>query len=49
MHALVRADKILFQVMVGNYRGQNFGMVTGISETVVTLKVLVEDLIAELV
>lgn len=44
VHALVRADKNLFQVRVGNYMGQNFGMVTGISETEVTLKELVEDL-----
>lgn len=44
VHALVKADRNLFQVRVGNYLGQNFGLVTGISETEVTLKELVEDL-----
>lgn len=42
-HALVMADKSLHQVKVGNYMGQNFGVVTGISDHDVTLKELVED------
>lgn len=44
IHALVRADKTLHQLRVGNYVGQNYGLVTGISETEVTVKELVEDL-----
>jgi type IV pilus assembly protein PilP len=43
-HAVVRADKALFQVRVGNYMGQNFGVITQISEGEVVLKELVEDL-----
>lgn len=29
-YALIRADKILHQVKIGNYLGQNFGMITDI-------------------
>jgi len=41
--AIVAADKTLFQVRVGNYMGQNFGVVTKITESEITLKELVED------
>lgn len=44
VHALVRVDKTLHQVRVGNYIGQNYGLVTGISDVDVTVKELVEDL-----
>ena len=43
VHALVQADKALHQVKVGNYLGQNFGVITKITETEVTLKELVHD------
>lgn len=43
VHALVQADKTLHQVRVGNYLGQNFGVITNISETEVTLKELIQD------
>ena len=43
VNALVMADKSLYQVKVGNYMGQNFGIVTGISDTGMTLRELVED------
>ncbi len=46
-HALIMADKNLFQVKIGNYIGQNFGMITHISETEVTLKELVPDSMGE--
>ena len=42
-HAIIAADKTLHQVRVGNYLGQNYGQITGISETEITLKELVED------
>mgnify|MGYP000880858758 FL=1 len=42
-HAIIAADKTLHQVHVGNYMGQNYGRVTAISESEVTLKELVED------
>ena len=41
--ALVQADKTLHQVRVGNYLGQNFGVVTKISESDIALKELIED------
>jgi type IV pilus assembly protein PilP len=43
VHALVQADKTLHQVKVGNYLGQNFGVVTKISEAEVALKELIQD------
>jgi len=43
-HALIKADTSLYPVRVGNYVGQNFGLVTGIADTEVTVKELVEDL-----
>src|SRR6185369_12043608 len=43
-HAVIRAGASLFQVRVGNYMGQNFGVITKISESDVILKELVEDL-----
>jgi type IV pilus assembly protein PilP len=36
--ALVRVDKLLYQVRVGNYLGQNYGLVTQLSENEVTLR-----------
>ena len=46
-HAVIRAGASLFQARVGNYLGQNFGVITKISESEVTLKELVEDLNGE--
>ncbi len=43
-HALIRVDRSLHQVKVGNYLGQNYGVVTQIAETEVTLMELVEDI-----
>jgi len=43
-HAILKAGASLFQARVGNYMGQNFGVITKISESEVTLKELVEDL-----
>jgi len=43
VHALVQADKTLHQVKVGSYVGQNFGVITGISDTEVTLRELIQD------
>ncbi len=42
--ALVRTpEKDIYQVRAGNYMGQNFGVVTGITESEVKLKELVQD------
>ncbi|UXY16109.1 pilus assembly protein PilP [Chitiniphilus purpureus] len=44
IQALISApDRNLYRVKVGNYMGQNFGMVVAISETEVKLKEIVED------
>ena len=42
-HALIKANNALHQVKVGSYMGQNFGVVTQITENEVTLRELVED------
>lgn len=42
--ALVRApDNTVYRVKAGNYLGQNFGLITAISETEVKLKEIVQD------
>lgn len=44
MYALVRTpEKDIYQVRSGNFMGQNFGVVTGISDTEIKLKELVQD------
>lgn len=45
--ALVRADSLLYQVRVGNYLGQNYGRVTRINETGITLREIVQDAAGE--
>ncbi len=46
-YALLRADNIVYQVKVGNYIGQNFGLVTRINENEVTLREVVQDAAGE--
>lgn len=41
--ALVKADAGLYRVRIGNYLGQNFGVITKISESDITLRELVQD------
>ena len=41
--ALVRADATVYPVKVGNYLGQNFGLVTGLGEQQIELRELVQD------
>ncbi|MDR0275217.1 MAG: pilus assembly protein PilP [Burkholderiaceae bacterium] len=41
--ALVRIDKLLYQVHMGNYLGQNCGKVTKLVENEVTLREIVRD------
>lgn len=44
MFALVRGpDNTLFRVRSGNYVGQNFGRIVGISESAIKLKEIVQD------
>ena len=41
--AIILVDGALYQVRAGNYMGQNFGVVTQVSESEVKLKELVQD------
>ena len=45
--ALLRVDRLLYQVKVGDYLGQNYGRITGISETEITLREIVQDAAGE--
>ncbi|RCS56587.1 pilus assembly protein PilP [Parvibium lacunae] len=42
-YALVEADKSLYQLKVGNYLGQNYGMVVAITETEMKIKETIQD------
>jgi type IV pilus assembly protein PilP len=42
-YALIQADKGIFPVKIGNYMGQNLGMVTSINEDSVELKEVIQD------
>jgi len=41
--ALVKADVGLYRVKVGNYMGQNFGLITTITESQIQLRELIQD------
>lgn len=41
--ALVEVDKLVYQVKIGQYMGQNFGMVTRITDSEVDIKEVVQD------
>jgi type IV pilus assembly protein PilP len=41
--ALVKADRGLYRVKVGNYMGQNFGLITAISDSQIELRELIQD------
>lgn len=45
--ALLRVDNLLYQVKVGDYLGQNYGKITKIDETEVTLREIVQDTTGE--
>jgi type IV pilus assembly protein PilP len=45
--ALVKVDKLLYQVRVGNYLGQNYGKVVKLSETELVLREIVQDAAGE--
>ncbi len=46
-YALLRADNVIYQIKVGNYIGQNFGIVTRIDENEVAIKEVVQDAAGE--
>lgn len=41
--AIVRAEKTLYRVRKGNYMGQNFGLITGVTDGEIKLKEIVQD------
>ncbi len=45
--ALVKVDNLLYQVKTGNYLGLNYGKVTKISETEITIREIVQDAVGE--
>ena len=45
--ALVRANNLLYQVRVGNYLGQNYGRILGITEGEIKLREIVQDAAGE--
>ncbi|MBI1892270.1 MAG: pilus assembly protein PilP [Burkholderiales bacterium] len=42
-HALLQVDRTVYQAKVGNYVGQNFGMITNVTEGNVDIKEIVQD------
>ena len=42
-YALLQIDKTVYQAKVGNYVGQNFGMITNITESEIEIKEVVQD------
>ncbi|MED5622198.1 pilus assembly protein PilP [Ideonella sp. BN130291] len=46
-YALLRVDNLLYQVKVGDYLGQNYGRITKINETEITLREIVQDAAGE--
>jgi type IV pilus assembly protein PilP len=42
-YALLQADKSILQAKVGNYVGQNFGMITKVGESEIEIKEIVQD------
>jgi type IV pilus assembly protein PilP len=42
-YALVRAASSVYRVKTGNYLGQNFGIIAGITDSQINLKELVQD------
>ena len=45
--ALIKVDNLLYQVKLGTYLGQNYGKVTKINETEVSLREIVQDAVGE--
>jgi type IV pilus assembly protein PilP len=45
--ALVKVDNLVYQVRAGNYLGQNYGRITKVDETSLTLREIVQDAAGE--
>jgi type IV pilus assembly protein PilP len=46
-YALVKADTGLYRVGVGNYMGQNFGLITAITDSQIQLRELIQDAVGD--
>jgi type IV pilus assembly protein PilP len=46
-YALLRVDNLLYQVKLGDYIGQNYGKITKITETDISLREIVQDAAGE--
>lgn len=46
-YALLKVDNLLYQVKSGEYLGQNYGKITKITETEITLREIVQDAAGE--
>jgi type IV pilus assembly protein PilP len=46
-YALLKVDNLLYQVKLGDYLGQNYGRITRIGETEITLREIVQDAAGE--
>jgi type IV pilus assembly protein PilP len=45
--ALVKVDNLIYQVRVGNHLGQNYGLITKVTETGIFLREIVQDAAGE--
>lgn len=45
--ALVKVDNLVYQVRVGNHLGQNYGLITKVTETGISLREIVQDAAGE--
>jgi len=46
-YALVKADTGLYRVAIGNYMGQNFGLITLITDSQIQLRELIQDAVGD--
>ena len=46
-YALLKVDNLLYQVKAGDYLGQNYGRITRITETDISLREIVQDAAGE--
>jgi type IV pilus assembly protein PilP len=46
-YALLKVNNLLYQVKVGDHLGENYGKITGITETELTLREIVQDAAGE--
>jgi type IV pilus assembly protein PilP len=42
-YAVLQIDKVVFQAKVGNYVGQNLGMITAVTDTGIDIKEIIQD------